>query len=98
MYSTHFIRNLVGYHEILGWCPYHVFTSVSLFEIFVYHLRRIACYNTITAMLQQLLEASRTHVPPTHSPVKPGPPSPPPANQNQAPTPKQQVNNDVQNF
>ena len=54
-------------------------------------LDRVTCYTAITAMLQQLLDANHTHVPPTHSPVKPGPPSSPPANQNQPPTPKQQV-------
>jgi len=43
-------------------------------------------------MLQQLLDASQAPAPPTHSPVKPGPPSPHSANQNQQqPNPKQQV-------
>jgi len=63
----------------------------TVFIVMTNLLHRIACYTAITTMLQQLLDASRTHVPPTHSPVKPGPPSPQPANQNQPPTPKQQV-------
>ena len=53
----------------------------------------MTCYKHITDMLQQLLNASQSPAPPTHSPIKPGPPSQNSANQNQQqPNPKQQVN------
>ena len=53
----------------------------------------MTCYKHITDMLQQLLNASQSPAPPTHSPIKPGPPSQDSANQNQQqPNPKQQVN------
>ena len=50
------------------------------------------CYNHIIGMLQQLLTAGQSPVSPTHSPVKPGPPSSQSSDQiQQTPNPKQQV-------
>ena len=73
-------------------------TGVHLLKVYwptcqPYFLCRMNCYNHITGMLQQLLNASQSPALPTHSPVKPGPPSTNSANQNQQPpNPKEQVN------
>ena len=64
-----------------------------LISMHEYNVCRMTCYKHITDMLQQLLNASQSPAPPTHSPIKPGPPSQNSANQNQQQAnPKQQVN------